>query len=455
MSLPPVQWLRVPLLGGLLACGLAGCGDHQAVALKKLTDKGYSLSVAEFVRAAKAGDDQAVRWFVEAGLEPTLADADHHTGLGEAVAAGRAPVVSALVSLGIKLPHEGEPAAQLLRAAVQSRSAEVLRFLIDHQVTGQGLEADSLSPLEVAASLGQREAVEQLLPLSEGREQAALFAAASGGDVAVLSLLIRAGASVLKRQVPSGKTVLILAAENGRTEAVELLFNAGSNRWALDQNGHSALDLAEAGGYSKVVDLLSVEPTAEEREAGCIRLAPSKTSFEDATEPKGVHALDGAVLAANRAWSGDLSSVLALRSCREETVPFVLQEVSDGQAQFLVLSTDKTVTAGPKDAIGETGWYLDRADPEKKPACVAVYHRASGWRLAMLPGVPGRCGRVVAVLQFGPAKAVYEAVPGDKFTLGGAASRHYSVVAIGSQTVQLQALDGTGEKIVLKAGALR
>ena len=455
MSLPLVQWLRVPLLGGLLACGLAGCGDHQAAALKKLADKGYSLSVAEFVRAAKAGDDQAVRWFVEAGLEPTLADADHHTGLGEAVAAGRAPVVNALVSLGIKLPCEGEPAAQLLRAAVQSRSAEVLRFLIDHQVTGKGLASDTVSPLEVAASLGQREAVEQLLTLSEGREQAALFAAASGGDVAVLSLLIRAGASVLERQTPSGKTALLLAAESGRTEAVELLFNAGSNRWALDQNGHSALELAEAGGHSKVVGLLSVEPTAEEREAGCIRSAPSKISSEGAAEPKRVRALDGAVLAANRGWSGDLSSVLALRSCREETVPFVLQGMADGKAQFLMISAEKTVTAGPNDAIEETGWYLDRAEPERKPSCVVIYHKTSGWRLAMLPGLPGRCGRVVAVVQFGPAKEVYEALPGDKFTLGGAVSHHYVVVAIGSQTVRLQALDETGEKIVLKAGALR
>ena len=426
MNAPVSRWLLCLLIGGLLA----GCGDPQSRALKKLAGKGYSLSAAEFIRAAQAGDAQAVRWFVEAGVEPTLVDGQHRTALGEAVAAGRVQVVGALVALGVKLPLDGEPAAEFLRAAVKSRSLELLRYLLDHQVTGKGLPPGAVSPLALASELGQREAVELLLPFSAGREQEALFAGAQGGDVAVLSLLIRAGASVLERQSESDSTALILAAEAGRMVAVELLFNAGSNRWALDREGRSALDLARAGGHQKVVALLSVEPTAEEREAGALPLK-------------------GASLGVNGTWAGALSSLLVLRGCREEALPFMLDQVAEGRATFHRLPAGKGLNLQPKDEIGDTGWYLDRVEPG-----VAI-HGQTGLRLAMLPGVPGRCGRAVAVLEFGPAREVYEALPGDTFTVGGKIEQTYQVDAVTPLAVQLHSLTRAGEKITLSAGALR
>lgn len=419
------RWLRCLLIGGLLA----SCGDHQSAALKKLAGRGYSLSVAEFIRAAQAGDAQAVRWFVEAGVEPTVADEAHRTALGEAAAAGKVQVVEAMVELGVKLPRAGEPAAEFLRAAVKARSLDLLRYFIDHQMTANGGSPDSVPPLALAAELGQREAVELLLPLSVGREQEALYAGAKGGNVAVLSLLLRAGASVLAQQAETGKTALILAAAAGRTEAVELLFNAGSNRWVLDREGRSALDYAESGGHEKAAALLKVEATAEERETDA--------------QP-----LKGASLTVNVTWGGGLSSLLVLRGCREEMLSFVLDGVTEERARFH--SKGKALLVDLKSEIGDTGWYLDRITPG-----VTVHHQPTGRRLAMIPGVPGRCGRVVAVMEFGPAKEVYEALPGDTFTLGGKAEQKYVVDAMTPLAVQLHSLTNPGEKVTLSAGALR
>ncbi len=427
-----LQWSRALLISGLLA----GCGDHQAAALKKLTGKGYSLSVAEFVRAARAGDAQAVRWFVEAGLEPSLADDQHHTALGEAVMAGRVPVVEALVALGVKLPKEGEASAELLRAALKGSSPEMVRFLIDHQVTGRGLAKDAVSPLSEAAALGQREAVELLLPLNAGREQEAFFAGAKGGDVSVLSLLLRAGADVLERQPESGKTALMLAAEAGRTQAVEMLFNAGSNRWVLDKEGHSALDLAEAGGYEKTAAVLAVEPTPEGRE----------------TEAR---PLKGANLAVNGTWTGGLGSLLVFRGCREESLPFMLDSVAEERASFHLLPSGKVLAVDAKDEIGSTGWFVSGVKTAEEKPRVALHHRLSGRRLAMVPGIPGRSGQRVAVQEFGPAKEVFEALPGDTFTMGNSAGLTYTVDAITSLSVQLHDSAKPGEKITLSAGALR
>ncbi len=424
----------------LLAMALSACGDHQAAALKKLTGKGYSLSVDEFLRAARAGDAQAVRWFVDAGLEPNVPDVRHRTGLGEAVTAGSLPTVAALVQAGAALPQEDEAGAELLRAAVRARSLPVLKFLLEHQVTGKGLKPEAVSPLTVAAGLGQREALELLLPISAGREQEALFAGASGGDVAVLSLLIRAGTSILARQQATGRTALMLAAESGKAEAVELLLNAGSNRWVEDAQQHTALDLAEAGGHQRVLALLQAPPGAEERVEGLPR------------------SLNGADFVVNAALHQAVESLLVPRGFREETVPVMLEGVEDGKALLRVLPQGKAEPVEQGRGIGGTGWILEQVRTgEGRPASwqfpqVSLRNPGKGLGLVLVKGLPGRAGRSVAVLEFGPAREVYEALPGDAFAISNATVRHFVVDAVAPLLVELHDTAKPGAKVVLKAG---
>jgi len=442
-------------LAALLAVTLAGCGDHQAKALRKLTAKGYSLSVEEFLRAARAGDAQAVRWFVEAGLEPNVPDAHHRTGLGEAVKAGQLPAVEALVAMGSTLPKEGEAAAELLRSAVSARSQPVLKFLLEHEVTGKGLKPDSVSPLAVAASLGQREALERLLPLSAGREQEALFAGAGGGDVATLSLLIRAGTNVLTRQAKSGKTALMCAAEAGRAEAVELLINAGANRWVEDDQERTALDFAEAGGHAGVVALLEAAPGVKESEAGVL----PGTGHDSA--PGAAQPLNGVEFRVNRALNESVVALLKLRGCREEMVPVMLDGVEDGKTMLRVLPDGEAGAQAEGSPIGGTGWILERVRMgEDRPAAwwcpqVSIRNPRNGLRLALVRGLPGRSGRTVAVLEFGPAREVHEGLPGDAFAISGATTRHFVLDVVAPLAVELHDTAAPAVKIVLKAGALK
>ena len=439
------------LVGSLVILGLVGCRDQQSKALKLLAGKGYSLSVAEFVRAADAGDAQAVRWFVEAGVEPTLSDAQGRTGMSAAVASGRLTVLQALVSVGVALPKDREAANELLRSAVRSRSPEVLRFLLEQRVKPGRSRADARSPLAVAAGLGLQEAVEMLLPHSQGAEQEALYEAAAAGDVAILSLLIVAGADIFQPQPETERTALMLAAAGGHAPAVEMLFTAGSNRWALDAENHSALDLALQRDCKRCVDLLTVEPTEAEREEGAALPTPRAGQ---------ARALKGAELLVGMAWDQEVTRLLVFRTRREETLPWVLTSVSADKALFAVPNGDHPLAVEINGVIGKTDWFLSRIVAVEQPAVwwrpqVALRNAVTGHRLAMVAGVPGRSGKVVAVLEFGPAKEILEASVNDAFVLKGTEVRQLVVDSVTPQHVSLHNAKSTDQKWILPVGGGR
>lgn len=73
----------------------------------------------------------------------------------------------------------------------------------------------------------------------------AIFLAASGGHVEVVRLLIKMKADVNASEKIDGRTVLIIASQEGRPEVVELLIKAGAKINMKDNNGHTALGMAE------------------------------------------------------------------------------------------------------------------------------------------------------------------------------------------------------------------
>ena len=52
------------------------------------------------------------------------------------------------------------------------------------------------------------------------------------------------------------KTPLLLASENGHSEVVEVLIDAGADLFYCDSNGHSALQLAQMNGHEKTAEVL-------------------------------------------------------------------------------------------------------------------------------------------------------------------------------------------------------
>jgi hypothetical protein len=240
--------LRHWSLAGLvfvLCCG--GCRDPQSAALQQLTAKGYSLSVPEFFKAARAGDAEAIKLFITAGVAPNVVGAEGRTALREAARAGQVVSLKALLQVGAQLPKEGAAANALLADAVRSHQLPVVLALLEmSHHTDSDMPAED-APLVVAAAEQQEGMLRALLPVCAGQKDAALLAASETGNLATLRLLLIAGASVATRDAPRGRTPLMIAAAGGFNEAVEVLLKAGAERDAVDAQGINAAEHAQAG----------------------------------------------------------------------------------------------------------------------------------------------------------------------------------------------------------------
>ena len=86
-----------------------------------------------------------------------------------------------------------------------------------------------------------------------------IFDAAESGNVQLLTELIAAGAQVNARHA-MGRTPLMLAAINGKREAVAKLLELGADRSLADQDGLSALDHARRLGWEQIAHELETKP---------------------------------------------------------------------------------------------------------------------------------------------------------------------------------------------------
>ena len=103
-----------------------------------------------------------------------------------------------------------------------------------------------------AKVMAGRPAELHLLPESEGE---ALRRAAAAGDEPQLARLLQAGPALESRD-PHGRTALMLAVLNGRTEAVQMLLAHGADPDAGDEDGRTPLALARARGNAAMISTL-------------------------------------------------------------------------------------------------------------------------------------------------------------------------------------------------------
>ncbi|KAI9859796.1 MAG: hypothetical protein M1813_006513 [Trichoglossum hirsutum] len=114
--------------------------------------------------------------------------------------------------------------------------------------------------LQAAAALGQVKVVKKLLDngadvdLQGGKFGCAINAAVASGNKQIVDLLVNAGASLLVK-TKEGQTPLILAAEHGLDEIVQLMAKS-IELDITDDMGQSALHKAAKNGYTSIVKLL-------------------------------------------------------------------------------------------------------------------------------------------------------------------------------------------------------
>jgi ankyrin repeat protein/serine protease inhibitor len=205
------------------------------------------------LRAAEAGDSQAVTRLIQRHGDVNTRAYDGRTPLHHAAEKGHASVVQALVQAGARLNVQDDLARTPVDMAIWRRHADIVRLLVD-----SGADVD----LRVAAYLGNAEAVKGLLDAGKpvnGQDWlgcTALHYAVARGYANIAAILLACGASVDGEGGAGHDTPLHIATETGRKELAELLIAKGANVDARNDGGITPLHEAVRSGDKEIVELL-------------------------------------------------------------------------------------------------------------------------------------------------------------------------------------------------------
>ena len=158
--------------------------------------------------------------------------------------------IAALLRRGFD-PNTRDPKGQVgLTIALQNGSSKAFAALLaSSQVNVEARNAQDESPLMMAALKGNLEAVKALLARDADVNKtgwAPLHYAASAGSrqhVAIIALLLENHAYI-DATSPNGTTPLMMAAQYGSNEAVQLLLDEGADPTLKNQLGLTAADFA-------------------------------------------------------------------------------------------------------------------------------------------------------------------------------------------------------------------
>ncbi len=157
------------------------------------------------------------------------------TPLVDAVKAGDATVVRALIKSGadVKAP-EGDGATALHWAAHRD-SIEVMKMLLDAGASAQAANDLGVTPLHLAAANGNTAAIKLLIDKRAGVNAAAesgvtpLMEAARNGSVEAVRLLLANGADVNAHETARGQTALMWAVSRQHPDIVKVLLENHAN----------------------------------------------------------------------------------------------------------------------------------------------------------------------------------------------------------------------------------
>jgi len=227
---------------------------------RTVEDAGYAMTAADFLRAAESDDIKAMEAMISAGMGVETVDGEGRTALHAAAGAGSAKVAAFLLDHGLGIDVVDQAGRTPLMEAVLKADPEMVRYLLRQGADPSLKDTGRYKPLMLAVKEGRSEMVAELAPYVRQDLDDALLAASILGEADVIDELTNYGASIYAR-VEDGRTPLMLAAQHGRVEAVEMLLDIGANRFTMDTQGRIAADLAREAGYEELGDRLAGEPT--------------------------------------------------------------------------------------------------------------------------------------------------------------------------------------------------
>lgn len=210
--------------------------------------------------AARHGRAAVTQVLLTAGANPLVRDSRERTPLDFAVKYGRLGVVGKFIEAGVDVNDASSGRNQTpLHFAVTEGFVAITQALVVAGADSNLRDSSDASPLDIAAGKGKLDLVNVMIQ-SGGADVTscdsvgwtALHHSAKGGHGAVASALIRAGASVVVRNMTDASP-LDVAAGFGREGVVRLLLNSGVDASEADVNGFTALHVAD---NENIVDML-------------------------------------------------------------------------------------------------------------------------------------------------------------------------------------------------------
>ena len=200
----------VAMLQVLAALGLANAGSYE-----------------DFFNAIQQDNPVKLNELLVRGFDPNTVDSKGQTGLFIAL---------------------GEPSPKTVRILINWPSTDVNR-----------LNTNGETVIMLAALKGQQEVVEKMIKKGADVNKTGwtpLHYAASGGHVAVISLLLE-NSAYIDAESPNGSTPLMMAAMYGTSHAVKFLLQEGADATLKNQQGLTALQFAERAGQPDSADAIA------------------------------------------------------------------------------------------------------------------------------------------------------------------------------------------------------
>jgi uncharacterized protein len=229
--------------------------------------KSTELNLVLFA-AADSGCLPLARRLLDAGASLAARDRLGAMALARAARAGHVALVDFLVARGAPLDARNLAGATALYAAVENERQASVAMLLARRADANLAGPSGVTPLAAAAFKGSGRILDQLIAAGADPDivdttgKAAMTYAAGRGFALIVGRLLEAGVDP-RRAYGNDLTALMWAAgsEDGvgaraAMDVVELLLGAGAPIDAVDNRGRTALMIAAELGHGEIVDLL-------------------------------------------------------------------------------------------------------------------------------------------------------------------------------------------------------
>ena len=238
------------LLIGAAAFTLHGCGATKT-GLTKAISGASPTATPPIIKAAKSGDTNAIRRFLDSGSDVNQAESDGDRAIHEAARNGHVKSIELLLARGADVEAPGKNGYPAIVMAAANGHVNVIKVLLSAGASpNTPSKPDGFYPI-IPASTEQNDPEVITLLLAAGADAnqvnpkniKPIYQAAANNNNKVIDALVAAGAEV-NIQSYYGSTPLSAAALQGHTEAVKSLLAAGANPNMTGKYGNTPLYLA-------------------------------------------------------------------------------------------------------------------------------------------------------------------------------------------------------------------